>query len=145
MAESAIPARGGITLTPLDPGGAPLQMTTDPVVTDDWSPDKSVEPGIAGASTTYDFGQFANRAHRTLTWGGAGQWLDQAVIATLRGWCAVQGSTYRYVDPEGQDWTVELLMMRADREFGLPRLYRCTLTLHVLAMATLYGSAYTGA
>lgn len=133
---------GTITITPLDPAGAPVTMTTDPVAVEKWDPDKSVEAGLAGASTTYDFGQFANRAMRTLTWGGSGQWLDRDTVLTIRQWLGVAGSTYRYQDDEGNDWTVELLAFQAVRDFA--DLYKCTLEVHVLAMDQYLGQSYAG-
>jgi hypothetical protein len=143
---SGMTARGRITLSPLDPFGPSMQMTTDPEIKETWDSRKSVEPGLGGSSTTYDFGVFAVDCHRTLTWagGGSAQWLDVDVIAQLRSWRAVRGSTYRYQDGEGNDWTVEITNMGAEREFGQPRNWRCVLDLHVLAMTDLLGVPYTG-
>lgn len=142
--SDAIPTIGGITLTPLIPAGAALQMTTDPdSIVDAWGPRKFTEAGLEGASTTQDFGQFAVDCKRTLGWRR--QMLDVVAIRTLRSWMATTGSTYRYEDDEGNDWTVELVPpFSANRVFGLDRLYTCTLTLHVLAMTHLYAETYTG-
>lgn len=134
-----------VTLTPVSPDGPPLQLTTDPQVKTAWKPRKATEAGLGGAVTTWDFGQVAKDCIRTLTWAGKGQWLDRDAVAQLRTWLGVAGSTYRYQDDEGNDWTVEILAFDADREFKMPRSYTATLELHVLAMDALLGTVYTGA
>src|SRR5215831_3874787 len=128
-------AIGGITITPISPAGPSVQMTTDPVVQQTWEPRKTIEAGLEGAETTQDWGMFAIDCRRTLTWGGRGQWLEKSVVLQLQRWLATTGSTYNYVDSEGNDWTVEFILpFKADREFGYPSLYTCTMTIHVLSM-----------
>lgn len=146
MSEAVIAASSSIILTPLVPAGTPLQLTTDPDgVVDTWDPRKVSDAGLEGAVTTQDWGQYAIDCVRALTWSGK-QFLDRDAVLQIRQWLAVRGSTYRYVDAEGNDWTVELVPpFLANRIFGMPRYYTCTLTLHVLAMDMLLDAAYTGA
>jgi hypothetical protein len=131
-------------LTALDPPGATLRFNLDPRVEQTWDARKVTTPGLEGAVTTQDFGTFAKDCYRTLTWAGAGQWLDVTQVIQLREWAATAGSTYRYeVENEGHEWTVEILKVKEQYEGPLDY-YRCVLELHVLAMTTLYGSPYTG-
>lgn len=141
-------AIGLITLAPLEgtnPAPAPLQLTTDPEgYVRDWETRKSVIPVFDGA-VTQDFGRYAADMTITLTWSGNGQWLDGEAVRTLRTWQGFGGGTYQFTDDEGNDFTVEMVPpFREAREFGMPDWYRATITLHVLAIAMLFGEIYTG-
>jgi len=120
------------------------QFTTDPQVYQplQWKKRATVHKGIQGAVTVQDFGTFAKDNRLTLASGPSG-FLEKSVVEDLHAKYRTKGATYSLTDWFGNSFTV--FIVDFDPEPARARtLFRYTMTLQVLGITTLLGTAYTG-
>lgn len=121
-----------------------VQFTTDPQVYQplQWKKRATVHKGIQGAVTVQDFGTFAKDNILYLASGPSG-FMEKSVVATLHTKYRTKGATYSLTDWFGNSFTV--FIEDFDPEPARMRtLFRYTMTLQVLGITTLLGTAYTG-
>lgn len=130
-------ARGTVYL-----GG--VRFTTDPVPYEayEWPKRMSEHPVLGGSVIIQDFG--THKKDLTITLGsGDKQYLEQSVVTSLDTMYRTKGATYQLTDWLGNDMTVFIAAFKPTGTF-LGTLFTYTMTLRVRAIATLFGSAYTG-
>jgi len=130
-------ARGTVYL-----GGT--QFTTDPQTYEPlkWPKRATVHKGIQGAVTVQDFGTFAKDNMIHLGSGESG-FLEQSVVEALHTKYRTKGATYTLTDWAGNSFTVFIMGFEAEPTF-IGTLFKYTMTLQVLGITNLLGTAYTG-
>jgi len=133
---------------PVSPNGTVFlggtQFTTDPQVYQPllWKKRATVHKGIQGAVTVQDFGTFAKDNRLYLASGNSG-FLEKSVVDALHTKYRTKGATYTLTDWSGNSFTVFLVEFEAEPTF-IRTLFRYSMTLQVLGITNLLGTAYTG-